>query len=175
MLMMRAFLSRPPGEVDRYLMMGVVHSQSVIDVIQWWNARKETLRAQYQMTMEYLGTPASSTPSERVKSLAGREFTTARQSLSSDIFIKTMCLHSWMKAQVIVLPKDCHFALPIHEVGSPGGVSTNTFVSIDVAVPMIEIEQKDWAEEVLDDGMVAMLNIQFDNLIPEDESDLSCL
>jgi hypothetical protein len=59
-------------------MMGVVQLQSVIDVIQWWNARKETLRAHYQMAMDYLGTPASSTPSERVKSLAGREFMTAR-------------------------------------------------------------------------------------------------
>ena len=44
-------------EVDRYLMMGVVHSQSFIDVIQWWKARKETLRAHYQMAMDYLGTP----------------------------------------------------------------------------------------------------------------------
>ena len=163
-------------EVDRYLMMGVVHSQSFIDVIQWWKARKETpLRAHYQMAMDYLGTPATSTPSERVNSMAGREFTTARQSLSSDIFIKTMCLRSWMKAQVIVLPKDCQFVLPIHEVGSPGGVSTKTAVSIDAAVSMIEIEQEDWVEEVLDDGMVGKLIIQFNNLIAEDESDLSCL
>jgi hypothetical protein len=81
-----------------------------------------------------------------------------------------------MKAQVMVLPKDCHFTLPIHDVGSPaGGVSTNATVSIDAAVPMREIEQEDWVEEVLDDGMVDMLNIQFDDLIPEDESDLSCL
>jgi hypothetical protein len=103
------------------------------------------------------------------------ELTIGRQSLSSGIFIKTMCLCSWMKAQIIVLPKDHQFALPIHAVGSPQGVMTNTAVSIDAAVLMTEIEQEDWAEEVLDDGMVAMLNIQFDNLIAEDESDLSCL
>ena len=74
-----------------------------------------------------------------------------------------------MKAQVIVLPKDCQIALPNHVVGSPGGISIN------VAVSMIEIEQEDWVEEVLDDGMVGMLNVQFDNMIAEDESDFSCL
>ena len=94
-------------EVDRYLAMGIAHSQSFIDVIQWWQAQKEMLPAHYQMAMDFLGTPATSTPSERVNSMAGREFTTARQSLSSDIFIKTMCLRSWMKARVIRLPNDC--------------------------------------------------------------------
>ncbi len=91
-------------EVDQYLMMGVVHSQSFIDVIQWFKARKETLPSHYQIAMDYLGTPATSTPSERVNSMAGRAFTTARQSLSSDIFIKAMCLHSWTRAQIINVP-----------------------------------------------------------------------
>jgi hypothetical protein len=59
--------------------------------------------------------------------------------------------------------------------GSPQGVMTNTAVSVDVAVLMTEIEQEDWVEEVLDDGVVGMLIIQFGNLIAEDESDLSCL
>ena len=77
-----------------------------------------------------------------------------------------------MKAQIMVLLKDRQFALPIHAVGSPGGVSTNNAVSIDSAVLMIEIHQEDWVEEILDDGMVGILNIQFDNLIAEDESDL---
>ena len=164
-------------EVDRYLAMGIAHSQSFIDVIQWWQAQKEMLPAHYQMAMDFLGTPATSTPSERVNSMAGREFTTARQSLSSDIFIKTMCLRSWMKARVIKLPNDRQLVeqtrRPNH-VASPGGVSTNTAISIDETVSMIEIEQEDWVEEVLDDGMVGMLNIQFDNLVADEESDLSC-
>ena len=58
--------------------------------------------------------------------------------------------------------------------GSPQGVTTNTAVSVDTAVLMTEIEQEDWVEEVLDDGVVGMLIIQFGNLIAEDESDLSC-
>jgi hypothetical protein len=171
-------IPRPVGdEVDRYVAMGVVHSQLFLDVIQWWKAQKEMLPAHYQMAMDYLGTPATLMPSERVNSMAGREFTTARQSLSSEIFIKTMCLRSWMKAQVIKLPKDCQLVeqtQPSH-AALPGGVSTNTAVSIDAAVLMIEIEQEDWVEEVLDDSMVGMLNIQFDNLIADEDSDLSCL
>ena len=166
-------------EVNRYLSMGVVHSQSFIDVIQWWKSQKEMLPAHYQMAMDYLGTPATSTPSERVNSMAGREFTTARQSLSSEIFIKTMCLRSWMKAQVITLPKDRQLVeqtrRPNVAAASPGGVSTSTAISIEETVTMIEIEQQDWVEEVLDDSMVGMLNIQFDNMVADEASDLSCL
>ena len=38
--------------------------------------------------------------------MAGREFTSAQQSLSSDIFVKTMCLRTWMKPDMIRLPRD---------------------------------------------------------------------
>jgi hypothetical protein len=157
--------------------MGVVHLQSFLDVIQWWKAQKEMLPAHYQMAMHYLGTPATSTPSKRVNSIAGREFTAARQSLLSEIFIKAMCLRSWMTAQVIKLPKDWQLVeqtQPSH-AALPGGVSTNTAVSIDAALSMIEIEQEDWVKKVLDNGMVGMLNIQFNNLIADEESDLFCL
>jgi hypothetical protein len=57
----------------------------------------------------------------------------------------------------------------------PRGVLINNAVSIDAAVSMTEIEQEDWVEEFLNSGMDGMLNMQFDNLIAEDESDLSCL
>ena len=40
---------------------------------------------------------------------------------------------------------------------------------------MMEIEQGDWVEEVLDDGMVGMLIIQLDNLVADEELDLSSL
>ena len=80
-------------------------------VMKFWIGRKEQLPGHYHMAMDFLGTPATSTPSERVNSMAGREFTTARQSLSTDIFIKTMCLRrSWMKAGVIKIPADRHKA-----------------------------------------------------------------
>ena len=80
-------------EVDQYLALGVVvtGSKTFVDVIQWWAGRKDAFPAHFQMAMDYLATPATSTPSERVNSMAGREFTSARQSLLSDIFVKTMC------------------------------------------------------------------------------------
>jgi hypothetical protein len=53
------------------------------------------------MAADYLGTPATSTPSERVNSVARCEFMAVRQSLSSSMFIQTMCLHSWIDASVI--------------------------------------------------------------------------
>jgi hAT family C-terminal dimerisation region len=169
-------------EVEKYLTIGNVTSQSFLDVVQWWMARKDVLPAHYQMAMDYLGTPATSTPSERVNSMAGREFTTARQSLSSAIFIKTMCLRSWMTARVITIPSDRQKALLAEtpasiavlagEVGLSATRSASSAVeSIDHVVSMIEIEQEDWVEEVLDDGVVSMLNIQFDTMIAEDDSD----
>ncbi|KAI2494690.1 hypothetical protein MHU86_19825 [Fragilaria crotonensis] len=65
------------NEVDQYLTMGLVLSQSFIDIVHWWMARKDVLPAQNQMAMDYLGTPATSTLSERVNSMAGWEFTSA--------------------------------------------------------------------------------------------------
>jgi hypothetical protein len=33
---------------------------------------------------------------------------------------------------------------------------------------MIEMEQEEWVEEVLDDNVIAMMNIQFYNLFADD-------
>lgn len=54
--------------------------------------------------MDCLGTLVTSTPSERVNSVAGREFTSMRQSLSSSVFIMVMCLRSWMNAGILKVP-----------------------------------------------------------------------
>jgi hypothetical protein len=78
-------------EVDDYLSYGAVNASKFIDVLQWLSARKNALPALYSMAMDYLGTPAPSTPSERVNGAAGRKFRSARQSLSSSSFIQTMC------------------------------------------------------------------------------------
>ncbi|BBM99157.1 hypothetical protein Mp_1g19200 [Marchantia polymorpha subsp. ruderalis] len=91
-------------EVDQFLLKGVVHASSLIDILSWWSARKDALPGHYQMAMYYLGTPATSTPSERVNSAAGREFTCMRQSLSSSVFIMVMCLRSWMNAGILKVP-----------------------------------------------------------------------
>jgi hAT family C-terminal dimerisation region len=86
-------------EVDDYLAYGAVNASKFMDVLQWWSARKNALPALYTVTMDYLGTPATSTPSERVNSAAGREFTSARQSLSSSISSRRCaCDRGWTRA-----------------------------------------------------------------------------
>ncbi len=152
-------------EVDQYLAMGVAVSQSFIDVVQWWVGRKDVLPAHYHMAMDYLATPATSTPSERVNSMSGREYTSARQSLSSDIFVKTMCLRSWMKLDTIKIPRDRQKAAMSGLAGSSRPAPDE---SIDAVVSMIEMEQEEWVEEVLDDDVVGMLNVQFDNMFADD-------
>ena len=85
---------------------GVVASSTFLDAMKWWQERKTEFPAHYQMAADYLATPATSTASERANSMAGREFTTARQSLSSLVFIQTMCLRSWMKLGVLSIPEN---------------------------------------------------------------------
>jgi hypothetical protein len=86
--------------------MGIVTSTTFIDVVQWWAARKEVLPAHYQMTCDYLGIPATSTPCERANSAAGLCFSSTRQSLSTTVFIKTMLLRSWMKVVFLAVPQN---------------------------------------------------------------------
>jgi hypothetical protein len=113
------------------------------------------------MAMDFLGTLATLTPSERVNSMAGREFTTARQSLSTDIIIKTMCLRSWMKAGVINIPADRHKAVLSWKARFPAA-------AIDEVVSTIVDVQDEWVEEVLDGSALDMLNNQFDLLTAEE-------
>ena len=120
------------------------------------------------MAMDYLATPATSTPSERVNSMAGREFSSARQSLPSDIFVKTVCLRSWMKLDIIKIPRD-------RQRAAVGVISAHPAPdeSVDAVVNMIvEVEQEACVEEVLDDAVVRMLNVdEFDNMVSADDDD----
>jgi hypothetical protein len=152
------------NEVDRYLSIDVVQSSGFIDILSWWSARKELLPGHYQMAMDYHGTPATSTPSERVNSAAGREFTCTRQSLSSSVFIMTMCLRSWMNAGILKVPTNRAQAAT-----ALGQDSANNMESI---VQELEEEQEDWDEEILDDGVVQMLHNQFADLVFEASLDL---
>lgn len=54
------------------------------------------------MAMDFLGIPATSSPSERINSMAGRSFTAVWQSLS--VFIETMCSRLWLDAHVLHIP-----------------------------------------------------------------------
>jgi hAT family C-terminal dimerisation region len=155
-------------EVDDYLAYGAVNASKFIDVLQWWPARKNALPALYAVAMDYLGTLATSTPWERVNSAAGRKFTSARQSLSSSIFIETMCLRSWMDAGILKLPVNRAQATA-DAAAARAAQDTALARDLEAAIAQIEIEQDDWHEEILDDGVVQMLKNQFEDLVFESE------
>ncbi|CAK9267976.1 unnamed protein product [Sphagnum jensenii] len=152
-------------EVEKYLSLGIVTSSSFIDVMEWWTARKDVFPAHYQMAADYLGTPATSTPSKRVNSMAGREFTTVRQSLSSSVFIQTMCLRSWIDARVIKVPSNrAKVATDIEKALGDGATA-----SVAAIFDQIAVEQDHWEDEVLDDGVVELMNSQFERFVLEAE------
>jgi hAT family C-terminal dimerisation region len=157
----------PGDEVDDYLAYGTVNASKFIDVLQCWSARKNALPALYNMAMEYLGTSATSIPSERVNSAAGSEFKSARQSLSSSIFIQTMYLRSWMDAGILKLP--VNRAKEAADAAARAAQDTAIADDLEAAVAQIEIEQDDWFEEILDDSVVQMLNNQFEDLVFQSE------
>ena len=45
--------------------------------------------------------------------------------------------------------------------------------SVNAVVGMIETEQEDWMDEVLDNRIVGRLNVQFENMLADDSSDLT--
>jgi hAT family C-terminal dimerisation region len=142
----------PGDEVDDCLAYGAVNASKFINVIQCWSARKNALPALYNMAMGYLGTPATSTPSESVNSVSGSEFTSARQSLSSLIFIQTMCLRSWMDAGILKLP--VNRAKEAADAAARAAQDAALADDLEAAVAQIEIEQDDWFKEILDDSVV---------------------
>jgi len=152
-------------EVEKYLNLGVVTSSSFIDVMEWWMARKDVFPTHYHMAVDYLGTPAMLTPSERVNSMVGREFTAARQSLSSSVFIQTMCLRSWIDVGVIKVPSNRAKEAADIEKALGDGATANVVAIFD----QIAVKQDHWEDEVLDDEVVELMNSQFERFVLEAE------
>jgi hypothetical protein len=143
------------NEVKKYLNLGVVTSSSFIDVMEWWTARKDVFPAHYQIAADYFGTPVTSTPSKRVNSMVRREFTATRQSLSSSVFIQTMCMHSWIDARVIKVPSNqAKVAADIEKALGDGAIA-----SVAAIFDQIAVEQDHWEYEVLDDRVVELMNL----------------
>ncbi len=74
------------NEVEKYFSLSIVTLSSFIDMMESWTVWKDVFPAHYQMAADNFGTPTRLTTSKHVNSVAGREFTTARQSLSSFMF-----------------------------------------------------------------------------------------
>jgi hypothetical protein len=134
-------------EVEKYFSLGVVTSSSFIDVMEWWTAQKDVFLAHYQMAADYLGTLATSTPSKRVNSMAGREFTTTRQLLSSllssFVFIQTMCLRSWVDVGVIKVSLNRAKVVANIEKALDDGVIAHVAAIFD----QITVEQDHWEDQ----------------------------
>ncbi len=152
-------------EVKKYLSLGVVTSSLFIDVMEWWMAWKYVFPAHYQMAMDYLGTLITSTPSECVNSVAGREFMAMRWLLSSSMFIQTMCLRSWIDTGVIKVSSNRAKATIDIEKALGDGVTTSVAAIFD----QIVVEQGHWVDKVLNDGVVELMNLQFECFVLEAE------
>jgi hAT family C-terminal dimerisation region len=162
----------PRDEVDECLSIGAVNANGFIDVLSWWSTRKTSLPGHYQMAIDFFGTPATSTQSERVNSAAGREYTSARQSLSHYVFIQTMCLRSWMDAGILTPP--ANRAQAAADAAAAARAEQDGANDLDATVELMEIEQDDWAEEVLDDCVVQQMKGEFENNGIDSEIDRSC-
>jgi hypothetical protein len=83
-------------------------------------------------------------------------------------FIQTMCLRSWMDAGILKLPVTRAQAAAD---ASAARAAQDTALAGDqvAAIAQIGIEQDDWYEEILDNGVVQMLNNQFEDLVFESE------
>jgi hypothetical protein len=69
------------GEWERYLLRPVSTDEAKIDPLQWWNIHKDQFPVLYEIAMEHLQIPASSTSSERAFSQMGRLITKQRNRL----------------------------------------------------------------------------------------------
>ncbi|CAM6015556.1 unnamed protein product [Sphagnum balticum] len=97
--------------------------------------------------------------------MVGSEFTAARQSLSSSVFIQTMCLRSWIDARVIKVPLNrAKVAADIEKALGDGATA-----SVVTIFDQIAVEQDHWEDEVLDDGVVQLMNSQFERFVLEVE------
>jgi hypothetical protein len=86
-------------------------------------------------------------------------------TLSSSVFIQTMCLRSWIDARVIKVPSNrAKVAADIEKALGDGAIA-----SVAVIFDQIAVEQDHWEDEVLDDGVVELMNSQFERFVLEAE------
>ncbi|CAM6073743.1 unnamed protein product [Sphagnum tenellum] len=76
----------------------------------------------------------------------------------------TMCLRSWMNADIL--------KVPTNRAQAAAALGQDGANNVESVVQELEEEQEDWDEEVLDDGVVQMLHNQFADLVFEANLDL---
>ena len=76
-----------------------------LNLIDWWHQNRQTFPYHFRLAMDILSIPCSSTSVERANSEAGREFSSQRLSLSSNMFNASMCVRSWAKNGSFFVPE----------------------------------------------------------------------
>ncbi len=76
-----------------------------------------------------------------------------------------MCLHSWIDVKVIKVPSNrAKVAVNIEKV-----LGDDATVNVAAIFYQIAVEQDHWEDEVLDDGVVELMNLQFKCFVLEAE------
>ncbi|CAM6015966.1 unnamed protein product [Sphagnum balticum] len=119
-------------EVEKYLSLGVITSSSFINVMEWWTAWKDVFPAHYQMAVDYLGTPAMSTPSKRVNSVVPSNRAKAAANIEK-------------------------------------ALGDSATAGVAAIFDQIAVEQDHWEDEVLNNGVVKLMNLQFEHFVLEAE------
>jgi hypothetical protein len=76
-----------------------------------------------------------------------------------------MCLRSWIDAKVIKVPSNRAKVAPDIEKALGDGATASVATIFD----QIAVEQDHWEDEVLDDGVVELMNSQFERFVLEVE------
>lgn len=102
------------------------------DPILWWIKNKSSYPNLWRMAQDFLGIPATSTPSERLFSQAGEIFTSHRKSLQQDAACALLSLGSWWGNQGLtdipdVNPPKCRHidSIPVLIEDGIGGLSAS--------------------------------------------------
>lgn len=88
-------------EIGKHLSVRVFQSKGFLDILSWLSARQALLPVHYQMAIDHLGMPGTLMPSDRVNCAAGREFMCFRQSPSSSVLFRAVCVQSWTHVSII--------------------------------------------------------------------------
>lgn len=81
-------------EIDRYL--SEPRADNNDDILDWWKRHENVYPSLAKMARDFLGTPATSVPSERIFSKAALTITKSRNRLAFDSVRSLMCLNSWL-------------------------------------------------------------------------------
>jgi len=81
------------------------------------------------------------------------------------MFIQTMCLCSWIDVGVIKVLSNRAKAIADIKKALGDGVTASVAAIFD----QIAIEQDHWEDKVLDDGVVELMNSQFEHFVLEAE------